>query len=155
MPHGRYAAKQPLPIVETKRVHPAWTEDRTSILGPWPTSSHNSTRDGWEVDVARENRQHERARIEGIFANKYIDGIPHTVEILDASAGGLRVRKILEPETASETFPLELSVGGHRFFAWTRRVWKLGDREALRIVATDPIDRARFKKFLRSFAPAV
>ena len=97
-----------------------------------------------------ENRRDARARMQGIFANKYIDGIPHTVEVLDASAGGLRIRNILEPETKSETFPLELCVGGHRFFAWTKRVWKAGDREALRIVATDSLDRARLKKFLRS-----
>jgi hypothetical protein len=101
-----------------------------------------------------ENRRHERVWMQGIFANKFIDGIPHTVEVLDASAGGLRVRKILEPDTTSETFPLELCIAGHRFFAWTRRVWSKGDREALRIVGTDPLDRARLRKFLRSFAPA-
>lgn len=104
-----------------------------------------------EASLGPENRQYARATMHGIFANKFIDGIPHTVEILDVSAGGLRVRKILEPETTSETFPLELCLFGHRFFAWTRRVWSSGDREALRIVAADPLDRARLRKFLRSF----
>ena len=101
-----------------------------------------------------ENRKHARARMQGFFANKFIDGIPHTIEVLDASAGGLRVRKILEPETTTDTFPLELCIGGHRFFAWTRRVWAKDDREALRIVGTDPLDRARLRKFLRTFQPA-
>jgi hypothetical protein len=104
--------------------------------------------------VGSENRRDARCRTQGIFANKYIDGIPHTVEVLDASGGGLRIRNILEPATTNETFPIELCIAGHRFFAWTKRVWKTGDREALRIVATDGLDRARLKKFLRSFVPA-
>ncbi len=106
--------------------------------------------------MGSENRRDVRARMKGFFANKYIEGLPHTVEVLDASAGGLRVRKIFEPETASDTFPLELCIDGStRFFAWTKRVWRRGDEEALRIVATDPLDRARLRKFLRTFAPAV
>jgi hypothetical protein len=90
-----------------------------------------------------------RARFAGVFANKYIDGIPHVVELLDVSASGLQVRRILEPESASMTYPLELSLGGITLWAWTRRVWRRGNREALRIVSADPLDRARFRKFLR------
>jgi hypothetical protein len=85
----------------------------------------------------------------GIFANKYIDGIPHAVQVLDACAGGVRLRRILEPETTTEAFPLEMCVFGHRFWAWTRRVWRDGEHEALRIVAADPIDYARYRRFLR------
>jgi hypothetical protein len=91
-----------------------------------------------------------RARFRGVFANKYIEGIPHLVELVDVSASGLQVRRILEPESASLTYPLELSIGGVTLWAWTRRVWRRGSREALRMVSTDTVDRARLRKFLRA-----
>ena len=97
-----------------------------------------------------ERRGDGRARFRGVFANKYIDGIPHLVELVDVSSTGLQVRRILEPETSSQTFPLELCVGGVTLWAWTRRVWRRGNREALHMVATDAIDRARLRKFLRA-----
>jgi hypothetical protein len=107
------------------------------------TSAHNG-------DIMKSDRRGDgRARFAGVFANKYIDGIPHVVELLDVSASGLQVRRILEPESASMTYPLELSVGGVTLWAWTRRVWRRGNREALRIVSADTVDRARFRKFLR------
>lgn len=89
-----------------------------------------------------------------VFANKYIDGTPHAVELLDASASGLLVRRILEPDTQATAFALELSLGGKVLWAWTRRVWCHGSREALRIVSADALDRARLRKLLRepSFA---
>lgn len=96
-----------------------------------------------------ERRRDARERIEA-FANRYIDGHPYAVELVDASAGGLCIRTMLEPEVAGlETFPVEIRVDGVRMWAWTRRVWKAGDREALRIVSADPLERARFKKLLR------
>ena len=95
-----------------------------------------------------------RARFHGIFANKYIEGVPHVVELLDVSASGLQVRRILEPESPTQTYPLELSIGGVMLWAWTRRVWRRGNREALRIVSADTVDRARFQKFLRGAMPA-
>jgi hypothetical protein len=97
-----------------------------------------------------ERRGDGRARFAGTFANKYIEGIPHVVELLDVSASGLQVRRILEPESTSMTYPLELSVGGVTLWAWTRRVWRRGNREALRIVSADPLDHARLRKFLRT-----
>lgn len=96
-----------------------------------------------------DRRTDGRARFVGLFANKYIDGTPHVVELLDVSASGLRVRRILEPESATQTYPLELSIGGLTFWAWTRRVWRSGNREALRIVSADSVDRARLRKLLR------
>lgn len=96
-----------------------------------------------------DRRTDGRARFAGTFANKYIDGIPHVVELLDISASGLQVRRILEPESATQTYSLELSVGGVTLWAWTRRVWRRGNREALRIVSADPVDRARLRKLLR------
>jgi hypothetical protein len=102
--------------------------------------------------MTRERRVNSRARFAGtgVFANKYIDGIPHVVELLDASSSGLQIRRILEPESASMTYPLELSVGGVMLWAWTRRVWRRGNREALRIVSADTVERARLTKFLRA-----
>jgi hypothetical protein len=91
-----------------------------------------------------------RATFAGLFANKYIDGTPHLVELLDVSSRGLQVRRILEPDHAAVTYPLQLSVGGVTLWAWTRRVWRRGNREALRIVSADALDRARLQKFLRS-----
>ena len=91
-----------------------------------------------------------RARFRGVFANKYIDGIPHLVELVDVSASGLQVRRILEPESTSMTYPLELSIGGVTLWAWTRQVWRRGNREALRMVSTDTVECARLRKFLRT-----
>ena len=97
-----------------------------------------------------DRRTDGRARFRGIFANKYIDGIPHLVELVDVSASGLQVRRILEPETNSMTYPLELSIGGVTLWAWTRQVWRRGNREALRMVSTDTVESARLRKFLRA-----
>lgn len=99
-----------------------------------------------------ERRADGRARFAGIFANKFIDGIPHLVELVDVSATGLQVRRILEPESSTTTYPLQLSIGGVTFWAWTRRVWRRGNREALRLVSTDTVDHARLRKFLRASA---
>lgn len=101
-----------------------------------------------------DRRDDGRARLTGVFANKYIDGIPHVVEVLDCSATGLRVRRILEPESATVTYPLELSVAGVTLWAWTRRVWRRGNREALRIVSADALDRALLRNVLRPLTPA-
>jgi hypothetical protein len=105
-------------------------------------------------DMKSDRRGDGRARFAGVFANKYIDGIPHVVELLDVSASGLQVRRILEPESASMTYPLELSLGGVTLWAWTRRVWRRGNREALRIVSADSVDQARLRKFLRTATAA-
>jgi hypothetical protein len=104
--------------------------------------------------MTSERRGDGRARFAGTFANKYIDGIPHVVELLDVSASGLKVRRILEPESPATTYPLELSLGGVTLWAWTRRVWRRGNREALRIVSADSVDRARLRKFLRAATAA-
>ncbi|MBX3208839.1 MAG: PilZ domain-containing protein [Labilithrix sp.] len=99
------------------------------------------------------NRRREpRSPMRGAFANKFIDGRPYAVEVLDASPSGIAIRRISEPETTDrEGFVLELCVDGrHRLFAWARRVWRSGEREAYRILAADSLDRARLQKFLRT-----
>lgn len=101
-----------------------------------------------------DKRRAERTKL-GIFANRYIDGQPYAVEIVDASSSGLHVRTMFEPDTdGRETFPIEVRVDDVRIWAWTRRVWKNGDREALRIVSADPLERARFKKLLKERSAA-
>jgi hypothetical protein len=95
----------------------------------------------------------------GGFANKYIDGMPYMVELLDASTDGIGIRRISEPEKPNEpeesgtnTFALEMCFDNIRFWAWARRVRRTGDREAYQILAADPLDRARLRKFLRTLA---
>ena len=99
--------------------------------------------------MSSDRRRNGRTTFSGLFANKYIDGIPHVVELLDVSASGLSVRRILEPESPTLTYPLEVCFGGSTLWAWTRRVWRRGNREALRIVSASALDRARLQKFLR------
>jgi hypothetical protein len=90
-----------------------------------------------------------------VFANKYIDGFPYAVEVLDASAGGLSIRPILEP-TASDrerdAFTLELFLEDRSIFAWVRRVRQSDRDEGYKILSVDSLDRARFEKFLRTLA---
>jgi hypothetical protein len=89
----------------------------------------------------------------GAFANKYIGGMPYTVELLDASASGIAIRRIVEPDSSDrDAFTLEMCIEGRRLFAWARRVRTTGDREAYKILAADPLDRARLQKFLRTLA---
>lgn len=83
--------------------------------------------------------------MQDVFANKFIDGIPHTVEVLNVSRDAIGLRRILEPESSADAFAVELCFGDQRFWAWTRVLWRRGSREALRIVGADPIEHARFR----------
>jgi hypothetical protein len=111
---------------------------------------------GMNQPTQESNRRRDpRTPLGGVFANKYIDGMPFAVEVLDASPSGLSLRRIFEPASSRDTFALELcfSVGpadGHRIWAWARRVRTSGDAEAYQILAVDPLDRARLQKFLRT-----
>jgi hypothetical protein len=100
------------------------------------------------------NRRRDSRTPLHIFANKYIDGMPHMIEILDASPNGFGIRTFHEPKSDRETFALELWVDDHRLFAWAKkvRVTEEGEekREAYEILAADPLDRARLRKFLRT-----
>jgi len=109
-----------------------------------------------------DNRRESRVAMHGRFANKYIGGLPYTVELIDASMDGVFVRRISEPnlprEDEPDAFALELSVTDEQsqtprpFWAWAKRVRRVGDREAYQILAASSIDRARLKKFLRTLA---
>jgi hypothetical protein len=98
-----------------------------------------------------ERRVSGRASVVDAYANKYIDGVPHAVRLVDVSESGLRIRRLVswQPETTRDAFPLELWLGGSTLWAWTRRVWRWGPWEALTIVSADALDHARFKRFLR------
>ncbi len=104
------------------------------------------------MNLSSDRRRHPRAPLPGVLANKFIDGLPYTVEVLEASTDGFSIRCIQEPETEDDSFSVELSTGGPSFFAYARRVRRDGARESYRIVAVDTIDRARFQKFLHTLA---
>lgn len=95
-------------------------------------------------------RRDPRAPLEGVLANKFIDGYPYVVEILDASKGGFAIRRIHEPETDADTFALELSLGGPSFFAWAKRVRRDGDRESYRLLSIDVPSCARMGRELHA-----
>jgi hypothetical protein len=93
----------------------------------------------------RERRGEARARFDGLFVNKHIDGLPHLARVLDLSAGGMMVRKVLEPTLAQSFFAVELGIPwtDERFWIWTRCVRDWGDLQALRFVGLEADDRAR------------
>jgi hypothetical protein len=97
-----------------------------------------------------ERRRANRARLGRVLFNKYIDGFPHMAELVDLSASGMLVRRIHEPALPRDFFPVELGIPGtaERMWLWARRVWTSGDREALRFVGIDPIDRARLGRIV-------
>lgn len=97
-----------------------------------------------------ERRRMARARFGRMLFNKYVDGFPHTAELLDLSATGMLVRKIHEPQVTRDFFSLELGVPGstERMWLWARRVWSEGDKEALRFVGIDPMDRVRLVRMV-------
>jgi hypothetical protein len=110
-----------------------------------PLNRRRAVRRRWQSDGAQ------------VFANKYIDGFPYAVEVLDASASGLSIRPIAEPTPHAEDadrdgFTLELFVEDRSIFTWAKRVRVAGDgeEEGYRILAVDALDRARFEKFLRT-----
>src|SRR5215471_12628852 len=99
-----------------------------------------------------DRRTTPRAQLGTIFLNKYIDGFPHLVKLVDVSAGGMLVRKFHEPDVVRDYFTVELGVPGRseRMWLWTRRVWENGKVTALRFVGIDPVDRARLTKLVRA-----
>jgi hypothetical protein len=96
-----------------------------------------------------ERRRSDRACVRA-YANKYIAGSPHTVQVLDVSERAVKIRRIFEPESAGDAFPLELWFGDSQVWTWSRRIWRWGPWEALAIVSADALDHARFRKFLRA-----
>jgi hypothetical protein len=94
---------------------------------------------------ATERRFQERARFGGLFVNKHIDGQPHLARVLDLSAGGMMVRKVLEPAKTKSSFAVELGIPwtDERFWIWTRCVRDWGDLQALRFMGLREDERER------------
>src|ERR1700722_13392865 len=95
-------------------------------------------------------RIEERARFGGLFVNKHIDGLPHLARVLDLSAGGMMVRKVLGPALARSFFSVELGIPwtGEQFWIWTRCVRDWGDLQALRFMGMRDEDRARLAEIV-------
>ncbi len=94
-----------------------------------------------------ERRTAPRGMLGTILLNKYIDGFPHLVKLVDVSAGGMLVERFHEPDLHRDFYSVELGVPGRleRMWLWTRHVWKKGELQALRFVGIDPIDRMRLR----------
>lgn len=97
-----------------------------------------------------DRRTMPRASLGTILLNKYIDGFPHLVKLVDVSASGMLVRRFNEPDLARDFYAVELGVPGRaeRMWLWTRHVWHSGELQALRFTGIDPMDRARLKKIV-------
>jgi hypothetical protein len=85
-----------------------------------------------------------------VFVNKYIDGTPHLVSLVDLSPEGMMVQKLLEPRNANAArtfYAIELGIPWRqeeeRIWIWTRLVRNMGDRQALRFVGLGEADKAR------------
>jgi hypothetical protein len=97
-----------------------------------------------------DRRFEERARFGGLFVNKHIDGEAHLARVLDLSAGGMMVRKVLEPAKAKSSFAVELGIPwtDERFWIWTRCVRDWGDLQALRFLGLGEGERARLAEIV-------
>ncbi len=86
-----------------------------------------------------------------MWVNKYIGGFPHLAEILDVSAGGMLIRTIHEPTKQEDYCPLELGVPGtqHRMWLWARNVRRWENKQALRLVHAELLDRAYLAQLVR------
>jgi hypothetical protein len=87
-----------------------------------------------------------------ILLNKYVEGFPHIVQLVDLSEGGMLVRRIHEPEPARDFYSIEVEVPKtkKRLWLWTRRVWSARNWEALRFVGIGARDRAVLKSLVTS-----
>lgn len=100
------------------------------------------------------DRRNGRRRNIPILFNQYVDGQPHLCQVTDLSRTGLSALRLGGPERAPESFALELRLpgDGQVIWAWARRVWRRGRREAVEFVALAPSDARRLDRFLRVHA---
>jgi hypothetical protein len=91
-----------------------------------------------------------------ILVNKFIDGWPHLARLVELSAGGCLLERVLEPDATRDVYPLELalpaSLGGARLWLWARPVRSEHGRTAFRFVGLDPTDRATLGRLAASLA---
>ena len=85
-----------------------------------------------------------------ILVNKFIDGMPHMARLVELSASGCVLERMLEPATDRALYPLEValpaSLGATRLWLWARPVWSKNDRTAFRFVGLDRIDSATLER---------
>jgi hypothetical protein len=91
-----------------------------------------------------------RANLGPLLLNKYIDGFPHLVKLVDVSANGMLVQKVHEPNVHREFYSVELGVPERteRMWLWTRHVWTVGALQALKFIGIDPVDRVRLARMV-------
>ncbi len=97
-----------------------------------------------------DRRFEDRARFGGLFVNKHVDGHPHLARVLDLSAGGMMLRKVLEPARSKTSFAVELGIPwtDERFWIWARCVRDWGDLQALRFLGLRDEERARLAEIV-------
>lgn len=98
-----------------------------------------------------ERRSSNRARLEPIFCNKYVDGLPYLAKIVDVSEEGLLLRTTIEPEKYAECFSIELQVPGNptTLWLWARTVRRTNGEHAVRLIGTELFDRASLAQLVR------
>ncbi len=103
-----------------------------------------------------ERRRSNRARLEPLLCNKYIDGMPYLAEVVDLSATGLLLRTTIEPTRQPDGFSIELDVPGNptRLWLWGRTVRREGGYQAIELVGTELFDRASLAQLVRWRAPS-
>ena len=113
-----------------------------------------------------DRRGRVRARLGALLANKYeclvltsrrpsrrrAVGTPHATSVIDLSAEGMLVQKLLEPAVDRGSFAIELGIpwqtDDERLWLWTQRVRDLGDRQALRFVGLSEADRTALEELV-------
>jgi hypothetical protein len=98
----------------------------------------------------RERRTQPRRALGGVFCNKYIDGFPHAVELLDLSPNGIRVRTINEPTpTPDGRYPVQIMLPGRAeaIWLWTKTLRRHPNgEEVLAFVGIDGLERVRIAR---------
>jgi hypothetical protein len=102
--------------------------------------------------TSAERRALRRTAIHGVLLNKYVGGFPFAVSLLDLSETGIRIRKLLEPDSEEARVALEIEVPrtGDRLWLWAREVWRSGSRQALTFSGLTEGDRAMLHAIVAS-----
>jgi hypothetical protein len=97
-----------------------------------------------------ERRIAPRSRAE-VFANQYIDGVPHLADILELSMSGALVRRVRAPDETRAGYGFELGGrDGAPIWLCASSVWRVGEFEAIRFLETSHLDRLRLAGVLET-----
>jgi hypothetical protein len=98
--------------------------------------------------MSSERRSASRTRVD-LFANQYIDGVPHLADVLELSMTGALVRRVHSPDADRAGYAIELaSEAGPPMWLCASSVWRHGDFEAIRFVETSALDKLRLANVL-------